>query len=259
MELLSWDCAHITLAWSHVILNTNFKNDLIALNAQIIILLNQTPCDEWLVQVENLMMRQKALFRDLIQVKSSGVADVLNGKKMKDTSAMDRTRAIWAFLNPTSTNTPTQGSLTPTQGNLASTQGNSHPNFKDISQSATVLIENQPAMMGFGANSRVNTKSNAVAQQLALWFCPREVILMDPNAKNTIALSPDLTLDVFLNKYKKAYTARKEHSKANFLYFVKVMGIEHILKGVALDVYDDLADSFMQMIAFIVKNKLLCM
>jgi hypothetical protein len=72
--------------------------------------------------------------------------------------------------------------------------------------------------------------------------------LVGPSLKNKIHFSPDLTHSVFTDKYMSKYTANKNHTKANLLFFLKVYKLEHLIKdnNIKKKNIDDIADAFMQ-------------
>ena len=73
--------------------------------------------------------------------------------------------------------------------------------------------------------------------------------------KNKIYFSEDLHYSNFIKRYKNNYTANKQHTKHNFLYFLKTYNLMHIVDKVKKKNLDDLADSFMQIISFIKYKK----
>jgi hypothetical protein len=77
------------------------------------------------------------------------------------------------------------------------------------------------------------------------------IVIMDPRKKNQIAFDPCLCIDMFYKKYIKSYDANKAHTRANFLYFIEAISAEDMLHGVPSKRKKDIADSFMQVIAYI--------
>jgi len=59
---------------------------------------------------------------------------------------------------------------------------------------------------------------------------------------------------VFLNKYMNNYTANKNHTKTNFLYYLKQNNLLELLNNINKKNYDDISDSFIQAIAYIYLN-----
>ena len=53
-----------------------------------------------------------------------------------------------------------------------------------------------------------------------------------------------------IHQYKKQYDANKAHTRANLLYYLQVFDREDLIADIKKDVLDDLADSFMQALAF---------
>ena len=73
--------------------------------------------------------------------------------------------------------------------------------------------------------------------------------------KNKISFkSPEdiLLYNKFVVKYSNSYTANKSHAKENFLYYLKISNQLPILENIKKTNYTDIADSFMQIIAYCV-------
>lgn len=147
-----------------------------------------------------------------------GVVDVLDGKKVADTELIHRTKCLKKKLDEIVSIMPAP----------------------DL-----VLIEAQPP--------NKNHKSSIVQDQLCMYFIDRniECVLMDPRVKNKYSFDSSLHHDVFICKNPTLYAANKNHSKHNFLKFIKVFNMEYVLDGVKKENIDDLADSFMQIFAYL--------
>lgn len=113
-----------------------------------------------------------------------------------------------------------------------------------LSQNTKVLIEYQ---------MNANQKSNAIYNMLVYHYCNYEIITMKPALKNQIFLRDDLTLSRFLAYANNNYQANKNHSKFNFLYFIHLFKHENLIKHIKNKNLDDIADTFMQMCAYIKK------
>ena len=69
--------------------------------------------------------------------------------------------------------------------------------------------------------------------------------------KNKIYFNKELQHSRFIQKYNNNYIANKNHTKQNFLYLLNKYNLEYIIKKIKKKNLDDLADSFMQIIAYI--------
>jgi hypothetical protein len=105
---------------------------------------------------------------------------------------------------------------------------------------------------------------------LAYHYVSYNPIFVDPKLKNKICFAPQLKYELFLEREmaklegKKnprpeaaRYAARKKHSKANMLHFLTVFGRLDVIAGISRAVLDDLADSFMEILAWLVGQRLL--
>jgi hypothetical protein len=123
-----------------------------------------------------------------------------------------------------------------------------------------VIIEHQPSKIG----TKTNNKSTAVGHQLMFYYITRNPILIHPKLKNDITLCAELEYEKFYiaamakNKSRKdaIYSARKLHSKSSLLHLCKIFHLENILVGISKSCLDDLADSVMQIFAYLCENKL---
>jgi hypothetical protein len=105
-----------------------------------------------------------------------------------------------------------------------------------------VLIEYQMSL---------NDKSRCVSQQILYHYSLKNTMaLVGPTLKNKIYFSKNLMHGVFMEKYASKYTANKNHAKENLKYWLKVHGQLQFLENVPKKNYDDLADSFMQILGW---------
>jgi hypothetical protein len=98
-----------------------------------------------------------------------------------------------------------------------------------------------------------NHKSNAIFNMLIYHYCNYEIIIMKPALKNQIYLRHDLTLSRFLAHASNNYQANKNHSKFNFLYFIYLFKYQEKIKNIKNKNIDDIADTFMQLCAYLKK------
>ena len=108
----------------------------------------------------------------------------------------------------------------------------------------TILIEYQMS---------VNDKSRCVSNQILYHYScinNASVHLVGPTLKNKICFSEDDSLShgVFMEKYASKYTANKNHTKANFLYWLTKRNLNSIIKEnkIKKKNIDDVADAFIQ-------------
>lgn len=237
-DFLSWDCANRTLAWSFITIDTHILSKLSILADNISELCGDKDLSKVLQQpefVEDLLFivgYARMFLREFISYKSIGVRDILKGKKVNETNDIERTVALHSFLTQ-------QTELNP--------------------GSQTTIIEHQPAKIG----TKTNTLSTAVGSQLAFYYVNCNPILISPKLKNNITFREDLTYDAFLQreipKHKSMrdarYKAAKCHSKDNFLYLLSIFNLTHLVKDIPNAVMDDVADSTMQVFAYLRENK----
>jgi hypothetical protein len=216
IDVLSWDCANKTLAWSYFTIN--LASCQLAATFEV---------DARSMRGVDLVAKYGSV-PHFITYKSLGVKDILCGKKTKDCSAMERTRALHGFLSK-------------------------NPILGQMPKNTRIYIEAQPLKVG----RATNRYSGAVSYQLAFFYVDYEVIFVRAKLKNELCLGPDLAFGGFLESATKrrkskrdaSYCARKEHSRANFLYFMRVIGQYDLVSEIPMKIMDDVADSTMQALA----------
>jgi len=233
-EYLGIDCANKTLAWSHMTINTSrldiLQEEFIQRVTEFTTVGESSNEKDSINDDILLFLKEFRLkLAEVIVYHSCGVVDILAGKKVVDTDEVTRTRLLRKWLE-------------------------SSPVAQDkLGPDVVILIEHQPPKIGL----KMNNKSTLVEHQLVFYYSNFNVVLVNPTVKNTMVFNGITLADykrTFLTKRKSRqdalYAARKTHSKENFLYFVKVFRLEHLLTGVSKSCYDDLADSSMQIFAF---------
>lgn len=100
-----------------------------------------------------------------------------------------------------------------------------------------------------------NDKSRCISQQILYHYVDIcEVVLVGPSLKNKICLSTDdrLAHSTFMEKYSSKYTANKNHTKANFLHWLKLNNCSHMIADnkIKKKNIDDIADAFMQILGY---------
>lgn len=192
--------------------------------------------------VDALMMvicEARAIIAQFLCFISAGVIDLLPGKKVADTTEVERTRALCSFLN--------------THADLNVTRVAERAIADKLP--VTVYIEHQPDKMGAPGRSCINAKSTMVSSQLMFYYIHHNPILVSPKLKDKLTLGPGLELVYPKNASPSAkYSARKKHSCVNCRYLLTVLGLSHIADGVPNAVFDDLSDSVMQAIAHLKFN-----
>lgn len=240
-QFLGWDCANKSLAWSHLRIDTHVYSKMRILAADLAHYMEKSKVGDanYFAGVLGIIGAMNFFLDNFLTYISSGVVDILPGRKVKDTTEIERTRALWMFL----------------KGPVLKVSAGER-DLNDTFEPFKVIIEHQPAKIG----TKANTKSTAVAYQLAYHYIEHDPIMIDPKLKNTVNLiiSYDDMLKTELPRHKSPkdarYTARKKHSKVNFLHLLKVFGLMHITVGIAAANLDDLADSTMQILAYLVRG-----
>lgn len=162
------------------------------------------------------------LFRDinceiskLIIPERCAVLDILPGRKVKEVNPVERLKLLKKALD----------------------------DF-DVDESIIdkTLIEDQPGAFNF--------KSATIRDHLMMYHGDADLYLVNPHHKNKVWFRDDLVHDHFVATCRDKYTANKAHTRANFVYFLEAFGHTSLLVGIKKENYDDIADAFMQAVAF---------
>jgi len=91
-----------------------------------------------------------------------------------------------------------------------------------------------------------NDKSRCVSNQIIYHYSEYSPEIVGPSLKNTIYFSDELKYNAFASKYSRSYTANKNHTKANMLYWLNKHDRMDLISNIPKKNIDDVADSFMQ-------------
>lgn len=249
-RFFGFDCAYKTLAWSLVDIDIHIYSKMYIMGVELENIINKhrgvDKMDKlYLDDISSWLNIMSFFLEQFVKPIEWGVTDVLNGKKLNSVSEIERTSALSSFLKKNLTVEKIQASAT------------------SDNKKIVTIIEHQPPRLGTKENSKTNNKSTVVSHQLAFYYINLNPIFVDPKIKNNIAMARHLHYDDFLtrelplhkNPKDARYTARKKHSTENFLYFVRVFKLEQLIDQIPNAVMDDLADSFLQILSFLVQNK----
>lgn len=217
MYYLSFDIANKSLATSYIYYNNQYC-------------IYPTTNTESLTLLEKLNYINNMINSNFKYLYYS-VKDLIPNKKVKDTTIIERSNGLKKYMTE-----------------LKNIIEDSIIN-KDIKK-IFVLVEYQLSS---------NYNANAIYNQIIYEFsnsCSSnnyiyEIIVMNPSYKNKIYFNKELKHSIFIQKYTNNYVANKNHCKANFIYFLNSFNMKDVLKNIKNKNIDDLADSFMQIFAYI--------
>lgn len=129
--------------------------------------------------------------------------------------------------------------------------------LKEIDENINQLEDSSYSKVLVEYQMSANDKSRNVSNQIIYHYCDKAATYsVGPSLKNKVDFSSDLSLSHgdFLAKYSSKYTANKNHTKNNFLYYLIKTDNKEILKSLCKKNYDDAADSFLQIIGFVNKQ-----
>lgn len=230
VDFLGWDCANKSLAWTYITINLNIIKELHAESENIMKALSG---NNLVVDLGNVIRELNRILDTFITFKSTGVVDILDGRKVKDVNDVDRSRALYNFIQSKELN---------------------------VDASTIVIIERQNKI-----GNITNSSSVMISSQLVYNYITSKVVLINPKLKNKITMGQGLALDDFINveiPRRKSlndakYVARKKHSKENYLRFLTIFGLLDKIKHIRKIYLDDVADSAMEIFAYIRENNLM--
>lgn len=218
MYYLSFDVANKSLATSFLYYNHDYKN---LFNTDTIKKSNH-------INIYNNLKKTNKQIDNIIEYIYYNVEDLIPGQKLKDTNIIDRSKSLKKYLE------------------TLKLIINKTINDRNIIK-IYMLIEYQLSS---------NYNANAIYNQIIYEFSESnsnlyEIVIMNPSYKNKIYFSNDLKHSLFIQKYSNNYLANKNHTKSNFLYFLKIFKLSYVINDIKAKNIDDLADSFMQILAYI--------
>lgn len=235
MYFLGWDCANKTLAWTYISIDMHILTKIGIIFDQLRELKKDAFCNlNLLNDISDKLEALEYFLDNFFNIIACDVNDILNKQKVKDVSEINRTKLLHKFLHS--------------------------DKLPQIDTTTMVLIEHQPMnVVGIA-----NIKSMTVSNQLAYHYAAYDLHYVDPKLKNKIALSNGLSLnDILLpliDRYKNIqdakYTARKQHTSRNLTHLLTVFGKLSTVAHIRKPVFDDHADSIMQIFAYCVENKM---
>lgn len=78
-----------------------------------------------------------------------------------------------------------------------------------------------------------------------------DIEIVGPSLKNKINFDKDKTMGFYTKKYAKKYDANKNHSKDNFLYWIRYWKLDKMIANIPKKNIDDIADSVNMAIAWV--------
>jgi hypothetical protein len=214
MFYLSFDIANKSLAISLISFDKEYKEKI-----------NQIINNNYESTLISMNRLNKQL-NNIINYHIYEVVDLIPQKKVKNTTIIYRSNKLKEYLNKLNINIQ-------------------EIKNKNNIDKLTVLIEYQPSF---------NEKSRTIYNQIIYEYSDNNlynIFIMNPLYKNKIYFNNELKHSSFMQKYNNNYIANKNHTKANFLYFLDKYHLEYVIKNIKKKNLDDLADSFMQIIAYI--------
>lgn len=256
-RFLGWDCANKTLAWSYFDIDTHIYSKMVFICDNLVQLMATYMGKDIARDFPHLSPIQREIFSDcvvdpdfldelcyildaanyfldgFITYHSSGVADVLEGRNVDECDEIARTHALNKFLM--------------------------RSDVSSCSPDTQCIIEHQPSKVG----TKTNNKSTMVGHQLMFYYAAYNPVIVNPKLKNNLTLREGLSFAKFLEvemakgKSKKdaSYPARKKHSKASLIHLLNTFNCSHVLDTSPKSCWDDLADSSMQVLAWMIENK----
>jgi hypothetical protein len=238
MKVVSFDCATKSLGISIIDYNMQFDEQVsIAYQEYISTKANSQNINEIIDQYIKLLDKVNDLVDNKILIEYMDVVDIIPGKKVKETSIVERTAGLYNHL--------TEFDAKILCANEPLCTNKARPDIEEY----TFLIEYQ---MG------PNDKSRAVASQIMMFFSkycgnhgPSIIKVIGPSLKNKISIGgDDAHYSNFIEKYTTNYAANKNHAKYNFIKLLAYLGKERMIKHIKKSNIDDIADSVMMSIAY---------
>ena len=202
MYYLSFDVATKSLAFSFIRYNINWKKDI---NIEYSKLENNE------INAIQFLENVNVILNNSLQYLYGNVIDLIPGKKIKDVNIFEKSKYLKEHLNKINNNICEILNIS---------------NLEIIKDELQILIEYQMSH---------NYNSNAIYNQIIYEYTPLKIDKVIPTCKNKIYLHNNLIYQNFIEKYANNYTANKNHTKANFIFFLeqyKITNLKHIKKRI---------------------------
>jgi hypothetical protein len=249
MYIISFDVASKSLALSIIYFNDNWKADLQKIKDDFY---NDTKTKTTGKDVCNCALKyinQLENFVDtLIVPKIFDVVDLIPGQKLKDTNPLLRASRLNAYLSMVES---TYIQYYPNEKYKVLLEYQMGPNDKSRAVCSQILYHFSQPDYGF---KKTNTSEFVSGPKRNQYL----VEIIGPSLKNKINLVKDKSHSFFMKKYTKSYDANKSHSKANFLHWIKVNKVEHMITNIKKANIDDISDSVTMTLAWLyIKSNLI--
>lgn len=250
MYIISFDVASKSLAVSLLLFDDNHKNKILIMIDKMKKINQEIKCIDFnsninsiyeiLTNVKIILIEYLSVINNMITPIFLDVVDLIPGEKIKNTTVITRSNRLKSYLNHID--------------NII--QDEIYKNKKDNNIPIKVLLEYQ---MGPNDKSRnvcsqilynysrvddINFKSvNTAVAQIDNSDVSYSVEIVGPSIKNKINIDKYKDHQFFLNKYTNKYDANKKHSSHNFLKWIEMKSLEHMIKKIPKKNIDDIADS----------------
>jgi hypothetical protein len=250
MYIVSYDVASKSLAVAIIYFNENWKDELqhirkLSANETNKLQTSEEICRSVIKYLDMVYM----VISTLMEIVVLDVVDIIPGKKIKDTTVIERSNRLSGYLNMmdsvidplyNSEKNNNHGIKIPIQVLVEYQMG---PNDKSRNVGSQILYHySTPNIEFFSAN---------FTSDLYIPINKYIVSIVGPSLKNKICLCPGGKLSDFIPLYAKNYDANKAHSKFNFLGWLKKQNSMFLIKNIKNKNLDDIADACNQAIAWI--------
>lgn len=181
--------------------------------------------------IENITL----IIKNRVNIKYLDVVDIIPGIRITDTSVTYRTEMLYNFLN-----------------NVLDPIIIQHT--KDINGEES-SPENKVFLLEYQMGP--NVKSNIISSQIIYHMTKykSKIELVGPSLKNKVIIGGEGSrYSNFIEKYTTNYAANKNHAKHNLLELLKYMDKTHLIEHIKKKNVDDIADSVLMSIAYILKT-----
>lgn len=244
MYIVSYDIAHKSLALCILYFNNQWLIDINKIHKKLKDDIKL--CDNAEKKCKCILDCLNALttlLNELIKPILFDVVDLLPNKKLKDSNPIERSSRIKSYLHSVDNFIETLHI-----DNLKLLlEFQMAPNDKSRNIFSQILFHYSYP------DSYFNNTNNDI-KKVNICFKKYDIEIIGPSLKNKLNLIPNKPYSYFIKKYTKLYNANKNHSKSNFLYWIKCNNITHMIKKIKKKNLDDIADATNMSIAWICKQ-----
>jgi hypothetical protein len=253
MYIISFDIASKSLAISIILINTNWKIEILNYIDLYNLLKKEDPESkkyDTLIKKYKCIKEINYIIHNIIQIKFLDVVDLTPNMKLKDVHVIDRSARLSSYICNLKLYINTNIPIAETEKVKVLLEYQMGPNDQSRNVGSQILYAFSGIDPSYKSNNLPIVDNTNVIHSRKHIYDP---MIIGPTLKNKLCVAQGGEYSAFVEKYATNYTANKSHSKFNFLQWMKTRPeLERQLIGsIKKKNIDDIADSVNMCIAWV--------